>query len=250
MPERAGHEAAATGVSLALFPADDSRFRDAALLAVELFTPRDDEHGLSSPPRPWDDERLVAAAQAMLRAAYPAAVILADAFPAVAPATAWQVFRDTASLDDRLLCAARSGSVDAVDRLSDRYQAIAFLFAWAICGQPAAARAAVTDAMAQLLGSEQPIDGERVADTYLRLVRRSALARRTLATTDEDDPESGGRGRLSATLGRLSGAHAMAVSLAYGEGLSEAEVAIALGIDEDQTRASIREGLAMLVDGP
>src|SRR6476619_1688391 len=65
MPERAGHEAAATGVSLALFPADDSRFRDAALLAVELFTPRDDEHGLSSPPRPRDDERLVAAAQAM-----------------------------------------------------------------------------------------------------------------------------------------------------------------------------------------
>jgi DNA-directed RNA polymerase specialized sigma24 family protein len=250
MPERSRHEAAATGLSLALFPADDRQFRDAALLAVELFTPYADGHGASPDLRPFDDERLLAAAQAMLRAAYPAAVILADAVPAIAPAAAWQVFRDTASLDGRLLRAARSGSGDALDRLSDRYQAIAFLFAWAVCGQPAAARAAVTDAMAQLLGSEQPVDGERVADTYLRLVRRSALARRTEATTGEDDAGGDGHDRLSAMLGRLPAAQAMAVSLAYGEGLSEAEVALALSIDEARTRASIREGLALLVDGP
>jgi DNA-directed RNA polymerase specialized sigma24 family protein len=49
-------------------------------------------------------------------------------------------------------------------------------------------------------------------------------------------------------LGRLPAAQAMAVSLAYGEGLSEAEVALALGMDEPGTRASIREGLALLVD--
>ncbi len=139
---------------------------------------------------------------------------------------------------------------DAVARLADRYQAIAFLFACTICGETAATMAAVTEAMEQLLRSDQYIDGEHVADTLLRLARRSALGRRTLSTADEVDQRVGARVRLSAMLACLPASQATGLSLAYGEGLSEAEVALAMGFDEDRTRALIRDGLAMLVEAP
>jgi DNA-directed RNA polymerase specialized sigma24 family protein len=104
--------------------------------------------------------------------------------------------------------------------------------------------------MAQLLRSEELPDGEHLADTFLRLTRRTALARRPPVAVGESDQGSGARARLSAMLARLPPSQAVAVSLAYGEGLSEAEVALATSSDEDLTRASIREGLAVLVDAP
>ena len=250
MPEPVSADRAAYLRWLTLFPADDRRFRDAALLAVELFPMGADGQGTSSSPRLLDDERLLAAAQAMLRAAYPLATILGDSDPTASHPRAWQVFRDPASLDGALLRAARSGHPDAVARLADRYQAIAFLFAWTSCGEPAAAMAAVTEAMGQLLRSEELPDGEHLADTFLRLARRLALARRPPLTVGASDQGSGARARLSAMLARLPASQAAALSLAYGEGLSEAEVALAMSSDEDLTRASIREGLAVLVDAP
>ena len=250
MPEPMSAGGAGSRRRLTLFPADDRRFRDAALLAVELFAAGADGEGTSTSPRLLDDERLLAAAQAMLRGAYPLATILGDRDPTASHAGAWQVFRDPASLDGALLRAARSGHPDAVARLADRYQAIAFLFAWTSCGEPAAAMAAVTEAMAQLLRSEELPDGEHLADTFLRLARRMALARRPPVAVGESDQGSGARARLSAMLARLPASQAVAVSLAYGEGLSEAEVALATSSDDDLTRASIREGLAVLVDAP
>lgn len=252
MRETASSDPSAPGRSLTLFPADDRRFRDAAILAVELFAPGADGRDSSSPPRPVDDERLLAAAQAMLRAAYPLATIVGDPGPDVAasPVTVWQVFRDPASLDDRLLRAARSGHADAMARLADRYQAIAFLITWTICGETTAAMAAVTDAVGQLVRSDELVDGEDVADRLLRLARRAALARRKLPAADEDDHWFGARIRLSSMLARLPASQATGLSLAYGEGLSEVEVALAVGLDEGLTRMLIRDGLAVLVDGP
>lgn len=250
MPEPVSPDRAAPRRPLTLFPADDRRFRDAVHMAVELFPAGTDGQGTSSSPRLLDDERLLAAAQAMLRGAYPLATILGDRDPTASHAGAWQVFRDPASLDGALLRAARSGHPDAVTHLADRYQTIAFLFAWMICGEPVAAMAAVTDALAELVRSEELVEGEHLADTYLRLARRSALARRTSATVGEADEARGARVRLSTMLARLPASQAMAVSLAYGEGLSEAEVALAVSSDEGRTRASIREGLAALVDAP
>jgi hypothetical protein len=244
---------AASRRHVTLFPADDRRFRDAALLAVELFGPAVEGGGASSSPHPVEDERLVAAAQALLRAAYPLATILADSTPhadaAAAPATPWRVFRDAASLDESLLRSARAGNPDAVARLADRYQAITFLFAWTISGDPVTAATAVTEAMKQLIGSEEPIGGEHVPDTLLRLARGSALARRTLPPGG-DDERAGARRRLSSLLTRLPASQSLALSLAYGEGLSEAEIALATGVDADRIRVSIAEGLAVLVEAP
>ena len=237
---------------MTLFPADDDRFRDATILAVELFTPG--PHGHRTSPRLVDDERSLAAAQALLRAAYPLAVILVEPGPSVditaRRSTPWMIFRDPGVLDHRLLLAARGGQPEAAAQLADRYQAAAFLFAWVASGETAAAAAGVTEAMAQLLGSEEPVDGEHVGDGFLRLARRSAMARQTPATTGDDEERGRARVHVSAMLARLPAAQATAVSLAYGEGLSESEVALAVGLDRDRTRASIRDGLAMLVDAP
>jgi DNA-directed RNA polymerase specialized sigma24 family protein len=235
-----------------LFPADDVRFRDAVLLAVELFRPGDGQPRPPMPPRAVDDERLLAAAQAMLRAAYPLATILVDPDDAMpAPAT-WRVYRDPQTLDDGLLDAARSGDATAAIRLGGRYRAIALLFAWPICGGPAAATAAVTEAMAQLLRPDRNVDAGHVAGTLLRLARRAAVARRSSTAGGENAGESAGeddgRARLASALGRLSPSQAEGLSLAYGEGMSEAEVAMALGLDETRTRALIRGALAELVD--
>ena len=119
MPEPTSPDPAALGRCLTLFPADDRRFREAVLMAVELFPAITDGQGTSSSPRLPDDERSRVAAQTMLRGAYPMATILDDHERTASHAGAWQVFRDPASLDGALLRAARSGRPDAVTRLAD-----------------------------------------------------------------------------------------------------------------------------------
>jgi DNA-directed RNA polymerase specialized sigma24 family protein len=235
---------------LMTFPADDQRFRQAALLAVELFDPGDPGPSLPHAGRWMDDERLLAAAQAMLRAAYPLATIVVDPREVSASPVVWQVYRDAATLDEDLLRGARSGDTAAEARLVERYHAIAVVFAWPICGGPATAVGAVTEAMAQLLRPNMPVETEHVADTLLRLARRAAVARRRSPMDAEGDPGSEARIRLSSMLAHLSDTQAAGLALAYGEGMSEAEVAIAIGLDETRTRALIREGLSVLVEAP
>ncbi len=119
MPEPRLQDRAAPGRWLTLFPADDRRFRDAVLMAVELFPASTDGQVTPSSPRLPDDERSRAAAQTMLRGAYPMATILDDHERMASHAGAWQVFRDPASLDGALLRAARPGRPDVVTRRAD-----------------------------------------------------------------------------------------------------------------------------------
>jgi hypothetical protein len=119
MPEPMSPDRAAPGRWLTLFPADDRRFRDAVLMAVELFPASADGRRTSSSARLAADERSRAAAQTMLRGAYPMATILEDHERMASHAGAWQVFRDPASLHGALRRAARSGRPDAVTRLAD-----------------------------------------------------------------------------------------------------------------------------------
>jgi hypothetical protein len=250
MTESARPDTATVGRPLTTFPVDDQRFREAAFLAAELFGPDEPVPSSLFPGRPVDDERLLAAAQAMLRAAYPLATIVIQPQDAARSPVAWQVYRDPATLDDGLLRAARAGDAAAAARLADRYQAIAVVFAWPLCGGPAAAMGAVSDAMAQLLRPDLPVEAEHVADTLLRLARRAAVANRPSPTARRNDPEIEARVRLFSMLARLSATQATGLALAYGEGMSDAEVAIAVGLDETRTRALIRDGLAVLVEVP
>jgi DNA-directed RNA polymerase specialized sigma24 family protein len=234
---------------LRLVPDDDPRFRDAVIMAGELFTPGGWGRA-ATPPGPVDVTRAMVAAQAMLRAAYPGATIVEGLELPGSMAGSWTIFRDGASLDETLLHAARTGDASAAMRLGDRYHAIAFVFAWMVCGEASRAMAAAADALERLTRSSQPVVGEDVGDTLLRLSREAALERRSSSIEGHHDPPAGARLRLAAMLRRLPAAQAMCVSLAYGQGLSEPAIDLALALETGRSRMTIRAGLTTLVEAP
>jgi DNA-directed RNA polymerase specialized sigma24 family protein len=85
-----------------------------------------------------------------------------------------------------------------------------------------------------------PVAPEQVADTLLRMARQAAVARRPEPTAGERTPDPEALSRLASILARLPAGQATALALAYGEGLSDAEVAIAIGLDESQVRELLR----------